>query len=321
VISLRPQYSPGVALICLFFFACFVVDIISYSVFLLYTVALIPFLCNSQFNFKLTRLLRQFWLFPVVFVGYGLYQKMFGYTSFEMGWVMSGKSLVGEEGLLLADQVRPFSMLAGIPEFSFFICILFYHEWFIKRRIYTSIGFLLLLGLMGSRGVLVGLIVSFMVMQFGGRLKKPYRFLLGIFLSIFVYMILVDMSDILLEADREGVGRMMVYGTFNARYEILRDFFENASLSGLLFGVGEPYRTFDNMYITLINDFGLFAVILFLYLCYVGAHHHQSEFAIILTMVFSLYADFAHSFFFMHLLAMMIYSKSEEDKRVLAYGH
>lgn len=287
---------------------------------LLYLVGLMPFLCRSQFNITFSQLFQRYWLIPLLIILYGIYQKIFGYSPFEMGWIRSGKGKVGEEGLFLSGDIRPFSFFAGIPEYSFFMCILIYHEIFIRQKKITSICLILLLLLMGSRGVIMGLAIALIIALFGGKIPKILRFIIATGVAVGTYFILINLADILWLYEGEG-NRMLVYGTFNARFEIVSKFLEESTFSDMIFGVGIPFQTFDNMYISILNDFGLIGIILLFYLLYSVTRSHKAEFAIHITLVFGLFSDFVHSFFFMHLLAMMIYSKSNPIAQKFQLGH
>lgn len=311
LLALRPRidykYLSLYALIGVFF----IIGNVTFGTATLYFVGLLPLLCKAQFDrVSFQGLFQKFYYIPAIIVIYALFQYLFGYSSFEIGWINSERGKTSAAGLfLLGDNIRPFSMLAGIPEFSFFICLLFYHEYYLRRNLIFANFAILILFSMGSRGVAVGLFCAMLVFSGANRFSKPVRFVLVSSLGVFSYIILISMELILRSFETDS-SRMLVYGTFGERVEILRDFFEHADFYSILVGVGLPWRTFDNIYISVLNDFGLLGFVILIYLLYVGVKDHKSEFAIYIAMIYGMYADFVHSFFFMHLLGMMLYTKN-----------
>lgn len=254
-----------------------------------------------------------FWKLRYIFfisLLYGLYQKQFGYLPNEMQWILKGVGSVGTEGYFTTDELRPFSFYAGVPEFGFFSSIFVYIG--IRRK--SLLVFLLgLFGvfLAGSRGVLLSLGIALLMLLLEKRLTRRNVVLIGFATAIAMYCVLslwLPTSG-LLEDFGASDSRLMVYGTFNARVEMLLDFILRVDSANIWYGVGSKISVYDNFYLTLINDFGVFGLLAFLWYMVKSAKTSCGMFFCVLVLSYSLYADALLSVYLSYNTFMLLLTK------------
>ena len=242
-----------------------------------------------------------FWklrFFFVVSVLYALVQKKFGYLPHELGWIYSGLGAVRAEGFFVTDDIRPFSIYAGVPDFAFFSAIVLYFA--IEKRSYFFVGLGLLgLYLAASRGIIVSAVIA-LATAWLSRLYTPRRAtIVGCIIALIAYLFLAVVLPLtgFLEA-KDDASRMLVYGTFNYRITMLKDFWEQLDLFNIWYGVGSGKMIFDNFYLTLLNDFGLLGLAIFLISIIRAVSTKSGIFFSTLVLSYCLYADALFSVYF-----------------------
>jgi len=274
--------------------------------FFLLLIAL-PMFGNTDFD-KLICFFIPFFLLVSI---YGIYQKIFGYSRFEIEWIKSGISIANEEGYFTGKNIRPFSTFASIPEFTLFIAIYVYYS-FANRKFVLLFFSIFMLFVAGSRGVIVATLISLLVIFVFKKATYKKKLVISFCLSLVVYLSLIYLFPLLLFENNTS-SRMLVYGTFNGRIENLALFSENLSIINLLFGsfgTSLDSITSDNLYFTLLSRFGLFSGIYFLYFLIKGNDSHKSFFFISIFIGYGFYADMIFSYYLMFLFFFGIYSKS-----------
>jgi hypothetical protein len=280
-----------------------------------------PALCifSLVFSLKPSRLLvilRSYRAVFVVSVIYAFYQKTFGYLPFEVNWISSGLGHVSELGYYVTDEIRAFSFYAGLPEFGFISCIYFLFS--IRARSFLLL-ILSLSGifLAGSRGIILSAVLAFFLYLFKIKTINFFRPLLLLFLALgaYLFLALILPETGFLEA-KDDAYRLLVYGTFAARYSLFIDFLSSYDFLSLMFGAHQTeVILFDNMYLTVLNNFGLLGLIPFLYWLFkLYAFASSSRFTLFLidlTASYMLYSDCLLSVFY--LFVFMLFCASRDS--------
>jgi len=277
----------------------------------LYFPMLIVWLFSSTLPYHNVRSV--FWRMRYVFLAavlYGAYQKSFGFLSHELSWIYSGMGAVREEGYFVTDEIRPFSFFAGIPEFGFFSAIMLYFALEKKSPLYGMIA-LTGLYLSGTRGVILSTIIAFIVLFFHRRISHRTLIVLGVVLAILAYVLLAIVLPTtgLLEAKSDN-SRLLVYGTFGYRVTMLMEFWSEVNWSNIWFGVGVERNLFDNMFVSIVNDLGIFPLILLLIWIFRAAKERCGLFISVLVFSYCLYADALFSVYFAFNAFLMLNSRS-----------
>ncbi len=279
-----------------------------YDDFLMYLslILLLPFSIQfKKVNFESVLEKGIFLFFLICF--YGIYQNLFGYSSIELAWIRSGLSVVVEEGYFIREDIRPFSTFSSLVEFGLFISIYLYYFSFIKKNILLSIFAFVMLIVIGSRGVLLSVMISFLLTY----VFKKYNWkgvLKSIFLSFLSYLIIAVILPELLRIISSD-NRMLVFGTFNYRFLMVVDFFNNINIEGFFIG-GDFTDIYDNMYLVLVNSSGICAtLILFRYFLKMK-FDEKSFFFTSLLFNYMFYSDILFSFYFMFPFFFANYSCS-----------
>jgi len=246
---------------------------------------------------------------------YGISQKYLGYSFVELNWIRSGLSVAHEESFFITDEIRPFSTFASIPEFTLFISLfLFYFTH--KKNIILIIFSLIMLYIAGSRGVIVSTLVAYL---FTFLIKKyNFKFLFFSFLlSFFIYLVLIFIFPYIIYIYIENDSRMLVYGTFNGRIELLINVLEQSSIYTLIKGSNTIHsnigNTFDNIYLMLITNFGILGCIYFIYFFIKQKFDKKSFYFISIFIGYGFYADMVYSYYLMFLFFFAIYSNNEKE--------
>ena len=177
------------------FFVLFFVLIIVATGKLLFIVDFIPLILLLIFkpsfeSYKFDATLSKLTPLYIILSLYGIYQFIFGFNSFELGWINSNLGTVGTENFNTDKTIRPFSTFAGIPEFTFFCALFSYHFYTEKKNTLFLISIVILI-LSGSRGVIVSTIVAFTIIYFlknNSYIKMLFK---GFLLSILIFVSLI----------------------------------------------------------------------------------------------------------------------------------
>lgn len=254
---------------------------------------------------------RSIWFFIVVSI-YGISQKTLGYSPIEKRWIQSGLSFANEKEFL-TDDIRPFSTFASMPEFTLFIAIFLYFYKTQGKRLLLLFAFCMLYTA-GSRGVFVSTIVAYFFTFIVKKYNGKYLFLSSL-TSLIIYFSLVFLFPLLFSV-QYGPSRMLAYGTFNGRVEMLAGVIDNLTFSSIFTGIDIDKvggaMTFDNMYFMLIVHFGIFGGIYFLYFLLKQKLNKKNFYFLSIFLGYGFYADEIFSLYLMFLFFFAIYSNSNE---------
>ncbi len=293
-------------------------NISSFGNFIMYFLLLLAIPMFKRVSFE-TLLSRSFWFFVVVSI-YGLTQKAFGYSPIEKRWIQSGLSFASEREFL-TDDIRPFSTFASMPEFTLFIAVYIFF-FAIKKKYWLLLFSLLMLYIAGSRGVFVSTLVSYFFTFVWKRYTGGYLFL-SFLTSCSLFLFLVFVFPILFSSADTG-SRMLAYGTFNGRVELLAKVLENSSFADLFTGLNlskmDLESTFDNLYFMLIAHFGIFGGLFFLFFFLKQKIDRKSFYFLSIFLGYGFYADMLFSYYLMFLFFFAIYSQSclMDDRKALS---
>ncbi|MCL1160660.1 hypothetical protein L2728_01970 [Shewanella chilikensis] len=284
--------------------------------FFYYFLGFVPFIFVTQSSLKFEDFIRKSLFIFFVFLLYGIYQKIFGYSWFEIQWILSDKGEVGALGFGLGEVVRPFSVFAGIPDFTLLIAIFTFY--FFKKNIFIAFLLFCLMLVVGSRGVIVGFLISLFVVEFFNNKSRLFKFGAVVGFSFGVYALLIFLATYLWEIQTSGF-RLLNYGTFNARFELVLSFFDEMDLSIIYSGLGYGNQVFDNAYLSLLNDFGIVGVVFFILFLFSIAKTNIGQFTVYLMIVYAFFADVHFSFFLMSILSYMTSLTNSVQPRIQNY--
>lgn len=262
---------------------------------------------------------------PLFAIGliYGLYQKAFGYSAIEMAWINSGLGIVGSENFFITENIRPFSIFAGTPEFGFFfICYAYY--FFSHKKWLLAVTAAAMLIPIGSRGLMISLTVAGLVLLLR-NLNIPRRVLAiaGIAITFFVYVSLSLLSSFFNELN-PGESRLLVYGTFNARVLSALEFFQAVDIHNIWTGVGHIFSlelASDNLYIDLLNNAGLIGLTSFVCLLLYDCKSDRQLFFLVVFFAYGFFAGIIPSLYFMFNFFVAYYANSLHRKRQTSKLH
>ncbi|ELA9812847.1 hypothetical protein QRL17_002591 [Vibrio parahaemolyticus] len=259
-------------------------------------------------------------------LSYAIYQKLFGYTIFELGWMRSGLGYVGEVHFTFTEDIRPFSFFSGIPEAAIFFSILSYYFLSKKNWIMFTLAIVGIV-VVGSRGVLFATVISYFVLVCIPGMSFSIKAIFSIVISLVVYSFIVYVYPLYSEAilsffNISSESRLAVYGTFNARVLSLTEFFSKYdSLEFWFSGVRiEDYikdqeLAIDNFYLRIINDFGVIFLIIFLASFIYFINSKKRLFCSSLFLSYGFYSDIFPSLFIVYLLAITFLTREIEDEK------
>jgi hypothetical protein len=196
-----------------------------------------------------------------------VYQNYFGFFSWDIAFLQSGVGSIGEEGYLSHRDIRPMSFFSGIAEATLFY--VFAMVIFALRRKYFLCFLALILVLMsGSRGILVSFILGSFVSS-RKNISDDGVILRSFLVGVMAYLAIVILAPLLsiLQGEFEA-NRLAFYGSMGARIHYLTEFFESFSLVNIVSPVMLDQQIYDNILLTMINDFGLVPASLLLFCIY-----------------------------------------------------
>lgn len=266
----------------------------------LYLPALIVWTFSIALPYEIVE--RSIWRLRHIFVlsiFYGVFQKVFGYFPHEMEWIQSGIGAVREEGYFVTTEIRSFSFYAGVPEFGFFSAIMMFLA--IQRRSVVIFAFAVFgIYLAGSRGVMLSAVIALVALFFYREKSPKLTAGAGVMLAIVVYLFLAIILPLtgFLEV-KSDESRLFVYGTFNYRVTMLLELVSEIDFANIWYGIRTERQLFDNFYLTLLNDFGIIAVLVFLVWFVRKVGDKSGVYIAVLVLSYCLYADALFSVYFL----------------------
>lgn len=293
-------------------------NIKSFGQFGLYFLMLLAVPMFKRANFE--QIIQRSFLFFVLVSLYGIYQKIFGYTSVEINWIMSGLSFAEERAFIATDDIRPFSTFASMPEFTLFISIYLYYFKTKGKTLLLSFSFVMLY-IAGSRGVFVAVVTAYAFVFVLKKYKRKHLWM-SFLASLTIFFFLIFLFPLLFNTTDYN-SRMLAYGTFNGRIELLTKILDVTSPSSILTGVNlsdlNIDSTFDNMYFMLVANFGVFGALYFILFFLKQKIDRKSFYFITIFLGYGFYADMVFSYYLMFLFFFAMYSNStmiaEEKKQ------
>ena len=285
----------------------------------LYFLLILAIPMFKKVNFE--QLIQKSFLFFILVSFYGIFQKLFGYTSVEIQWILSGLSFAEERAFIASDDIRPFSTFASMPEFTLFISIYLYYFKTKGKTLLLVFSFVMLY-IAGSRGVFVSVIIAYGFVFVLKKYKRKHLWM-SFFASLTIFFFLIFLFPLLFNAT-DFNSRMLAYGTFNGRIELLTKILDVTSPSSILTGVNlsdlNIGNTFDNMYFMLVANFGIFGALYFILFFLKQKIDRKSFYFITIFLGYGFYADMVFSYYLMFLFFFAMYSNStivaEGDKKV-----
>jgi hypothetical protein len=225
----------------------------------------------------------------------------------------SGLSFADEDAFMAIDEIRPFSTFASIPEFTLFISIfLFYFS--IKKQYLNLFFSFFMLYISGSRGVIISTLLSYFFVFILKKVAKKDLITTSI-ISLLTFLFLVYLFPLLFITTEFGA-RIFAYGTFNGRIELLKTVIDRFSWKSIFLGVDlkglNITFTFDNLYFMLISNFGIFALIYFLYYMVTKKINAKSFYFLTIFIGYGFYADMIFSYYLMFLFFFALYSSDQD---------
>ena len=281
----------------------------SFVQFGLYFLLLLAIPMFKKVNFE--QLIQKSFLFFILVSFYGISQKLFGYTSVEINWIMSGLSFAEERALIASDDIRPFSTFASMPEFTLFISIYLYY-FKTKGKMLLLLFSFIMLYIAGSRGIFVSVIIAYTLVFILKKYKKKHLWI-SFLASLTIFLFLIFLFPLLF-SEQEFNSRMLAYGTFNGRIELLTKILDLTTPSSILTGVNlsnlNIESTFDNMYFMLVANFGIFGALYFILFFLKQKIDRKSFYFSTIFLGYGFYADIVFSYYLMFLFFFAIYSYS-----------
>lgn len=198
---------------------------------------------------------------------FSLYQNFFGFSESDIAFLNSEVGSIGAEGYFSFEDIRPFSLFSGLAEATLFY--LFASIYFFKKSKYLLfLAAIILAFISGSRGILLGFIIGFLIINLFKKSSQSKNKLIWIsILAGFLIYIMIFISASLLSIlqGEFSDNRLFFFGSMMGRIFYLSEFLSTISLRNIIFPVLTDYYIFDNIFVTLTNDFGLVLSIIFIH--------------------------------------------------------
>ena len=215
-----------------------------------------------------------FVLFFLAASSLSVYQNYFEFFPWDIAFLQSGVGSIGEEGYLSHQDIRPMSFFSGLAEATLFF--LFAMVIFALKRNYFLCFLALIFALMsGSRGVLISFILGLFVSFVSSRKSSSVNSVImrSFFVGVMAYLAIVIAAPLLSILQGEfGASRLAFWGSMGARINYLIDFFATFSWLNILNPVLLEQQIYDNILLTMINDFGVVLALLLLFCIYRGLY-------------------------------------------------
>ena len=242
------------------------------------------------------------WLL-IVSIIYAFIQIIFDFLPHEKMWIYSNLSIVKSPNVFVPGKsIRPFSIFASNPEFSLF-CSIYLIEFIRKKNYFWIIISLVSLITAGSRGIMVSFFVAYIIVYMI-EVKKRNIIIISLLLGVITYVLLLASSTFLYDiSEGYNTSRLLVYGSFYARYEMVLEAMKDYSIYNVFF----PYAltklnigiiTYDNLFITLLFNFGLVGFFVF-WKYFDFVYERKSLFFLSMLVVYGFFADTIYSFYLM----------------------
>jgi hypothetical protein len=238
---------------------------------------------------------------------YGLVQKFYGYLPQEMAWITNGIGMVGEAGYFVRpEDLRAFSFYAGVAEFGLISSIFLFIS--IKRTsVMLFIACFIGIIISGSRGMMVSIFIALNCSLLYRYFSPKKTVVFGFLLSIFIYIILAFILPMTRFVEGPYASRLLVYGTYGARVQVLLDFIGNLTLTNLLIGGITNNNVLDNFYLFLIDKFGLVFLVFFIIAMIRSSRSAIGVYVSTIVISYSLYADSMLSVYFVYPAFLFVF--------------
>jgi len=270
---------------------------------------------NNQFrkiNFS-EIVMRTRW-FLILCIIYAFIQLIFDFLPHEVKWLNSNLSIVKSGNVFIPERsIRPFSFFASTPEFSLFCCI--YLIEFVQKRNYAwTLISVVGLVIAGSRGIILSFILAYIIVYIFNINKTKKIIFYSLLVGIITYTLLIISAPLLYSvSEKYSTSRLLLYGSFYARFEMVIEATQDFNLWNLIYPnaitkLSDGIITFDNLFLTLIFNFGIFGFFIF-WKYFDFVIEQKSLFFIAMFIFYGFFADIIYSFYLMYIFSIGIYSK------------
>jgi hypothetical protein len=253
------------------------------------------------------------WLL-IVSIIYAFIQIIFDFLPHEKMWIYSNLSIVKSPNVFVPGKsIRPFSIFASTPEFSLFCCI--YLIEFVQKRNYAwTLISVVGLVIAGSRGIILSFILAYIIVYIFNINKTKKIIFYSLLVGIITYTLLIISAPLLYSvSEKYSTSRLLLYGSFYARFEMVIEATQDFNLWNLIYPnaitkLSDGIITFDNLFLTLIFNFGIFGFFIF-WKYFDFVIEQKSLFFIAMFIFYGFFADIIYSFYLMYIFSIGIYSK------------
>lgn len=240
--------------------------------------------------------------------GYGLYQKIFGYSWFEWKFILSEIGSVASIGTTYFDELRAMSFFNQIQTFALFSALTFFFSLLSKSKLLLVLS-LCSLFLAGSRGIILATGVSFLLFFLKSN-RISIAFLFSV--SFYIGITLLPLTGFL-EWKDDG-NRLLVYGTFNYRVSMLLDYVDGLTIMDFLFGLTSPRVIYDNIYLHIVANAGIISLVIVLILLKSLIKKKQENILIIsLIVAYGFYSDLIFDLYLLFMSALFLETLSNSN--------
>ena len=248
---------------------------------------------------------RSFVLLFLLVACYSIYQNYFGFLPWDISFLQSGVGNIGFDGYSSHIDIRPFSVFSGLGEATFFYLIA--SVIFFRRDQYILFLLAISLALIsGSRGLLACFVMSmFMVSIFNKQtISKNGLIWWSLASGALLYAIIFMLAPLLTIFQGELQGnRLAFWGSMGGRIHHLLEFFTSFSYSNLFSPLLLEQAIYDNILLTMVNDFGCIIAVVILFLVY-GCLYSRGYWERIFFSTLVSYGFFADQILSIYLLAI-----------------
>lgn len=246
-------------------------------------------------------------------------QNYFGFSGSEIAFLESGIGSIAAEGYLLYEDIRPFSVFSGLAEATLFYMIILLKSIRSKNYFFVILSVILIF-ISGSRGLMLSFVMSIIwVNCLPNRLAGRYSFtiLTIIFSGVSILLILflpVFLAD--LQANNPE-NRLFFYGSMKGRIFYWVEFYNAINIENIIKPVLTEREIYDNIYITLFNDFGFIGMLMITLCVYTIFYEETKSYRIIHSTFISygIYADQILSVFALCIMLLAKFTLSQSLKK------
>lgn len=228
-----------------------------------------------------------FYILTAISVLYGMVQYFNGYLPWEVNWgdYSPSKMKLSEMGNF-GKANRAFSLFSGSQVHALLLGYLFLSSWFIIKDRYRIFRWMLIgfyafgIFIAGSKALMGGLILSLLFYYNRHLLKYKQQFLILIFLPLLSYFVITPsflymVQQFLRSYTPAFISGMLDPMTFTPRIMVFFNFFSSLTYDyTLIVGHGcsvlsaNSSFTTDNMYLSILWEYGILGLILFVWFLY-----------------------------------------------------